>query len=558
MAPVPGSPDYPLHTELTIGEYFKKQVAVDPDHEFIVYPDRQLRWTYKDFDIRTDNLAKGLLAIGMKPGDHLGVWARNVPDWITFMFATAKLGIVLVTMNPAYKSHELDYVLKQSDMTTLCIIDAWRDVDYIKIIRELIPEAESCERGHLTTPEFPYLKNLVYMGPEKHRGFFTVPELLLLGSHMSDEGLIEAAKTFDNNSAVNMQYTSGTTGFPKGVMLTHRNVLNNGFYNGDNQELTEKDRVCLPVPFYHCFGCVLGIQAVLTHRATMVIVEEYDPLMVLEAIHKERVTAIYGVPTMFIGELAHPMFDQFDLTSLRTGIIAGAAAPPEVIVQIMERMGANQLTNSYGLTETSPVMLQTNVHDDINYKQHTIGRHHKPVEVRIIDPTDGRTCAPGEKGEICCRGYNIMKGYYKMPEATAAIIDAEGFLHSGDLGSMDEDGFVSITGRIKDMIIRGGENIYPLEIENFMLKMPGVLDAQVVGAPDEKYGEIVVAFVRQLEGFSLSEEGLRETMIKQMARFKVPKYIFFVDQFPLTPSGKVKKFELRDTASELIEQRLAQ
>lgn len=556
-APVPGSPDYPLHSELTIGEYFRRQVAIDPDHEFIVYPDRKLRWTWRDFDIRTDQLAKGLLSIGMKPGDHLGVWARNIPDWLTFMFATAKIGIVLVTMNPAYKSHELDYVLKQSDMSTLCIIDAWRDVDYIKIIRELIPEASVCERGHLTTAEFPFLKNLVYMGPEKHRGFFTVPELLLLGSHMSDDALMEATKAFDNNSVVNMQYTSGTTGFPKGVMLTHRNILNNGFYIGENQKLTSEDRVCLPVPFFHCFGCVLGVMAVLTHRATIIVVEEYDALLVLEAVSKERATALYGVPTMFIGELNHPMFKEFDLTSLRTGIIAGAAVPPEVVRNAMERMGMVDITNCYGLTETSPVFIQTSVDDDDWHKQNTVGRKHAPVEVRVIDPEDGHICGPNEKGEICCKGYNVMKGYYKMPEATAKAIDEDGFLHSGDLGSYDEDGYYYITGRIKDMIIRGGENIYPLEVENFMLSIPGVLDAQVVGAPDEKYGEIVVAFVKQREGFELTEEGLRETMVKQMARYKVPKYFFFVDEYPETTSKKVKKFELRETAAELVEERKA-
>ena len=553
-APVPGSPDYPLHSELTIGQYFRNQVAVEPDHEFIIYPDRQLRWTYQDFDVRTDNLAKGLLAIGMKPGDHLGVWARNIPDWLTFMFATAKVGIVLVTMNPAYKSHELDYVLKQSDMTTLCIIDAWRDVDYIKIIRELIPEAESCERGHLTTAEFPFLKNLVYMGPEKHRGFFTVPELLLLGSHMPDEALTEATTHFDNNSVVNMQYTSGTTGFPKGVMLTHRNILNNGFYIGENQKLTAADRVCLPVPFFHCFGCVLGVMANLTHRSTMVIVEEFDALLVLEAISKERATAVYGVPTMYIAELNHPMFEEFDLSSLRTGIIAGAAVPPEVTKEAMERMNMTEMTNCYGLTETSPVFLQTNAEDSDYHKQHTVGRKHPPVEVRLIDPADGHLCGPGEVGEVCCKGYNVMKGYYKMPEATADAIDEDGFLHSGDLGSFDEDGYYNITGRIKDMIIRGGENIYPLEVENFMLSVPGVLDAQVVGAPDEKYGEIVVAFVKQREGFALTEEGIRETMVKQMARYKVPKHIFFVDEYPETTSKKVQKFKLREQAAELIEE----
>jgi fatty-acyl-CoA synthase len=554
----PNVPDFSLHSELTIGDYFKAQVALDPNQPFIIYPDRQLSWTWEQFDVRTDNLAKGLLALGMKPGDHLGVWARNIPDWLTFMFATAKVGIVLVTMNPAYKSHELDYVLKQSDMAALCIIDAWRDVDYIEIIRQLIPEAKTCERGHLHSEEYPYLKNLIYMGPEKHRGFFTVPELLLLGSHLDDAKLTEARKSFDNNSVVNMQYTSGTTGFPKGVMLTHRNILNNGFYIGENEKLTAQDRVCLPVPFFHCFGCVLGVMAVLTHHATMIIVEEFDPLMVLEAIHKERATAIYGVPTMFIAELNHPLFDQFDLSSLRTGIIAGAAVPPEVTAQVMERMGASELTNCYGLTETSPVFLQTTIDDDDWHKQNTVGRKHAPVEVRIIDPTDGHLCGPGEVGEVCCKGYNVMKGYYKMPDATATAIDEEGFLHSGDLGSFDEDGYYTITGRIKDMIIRGGENIYPLEIENFLLGVPGVLDAQVVGAPDEKYGEIVVAFIRTREGFELTESGLREHALKQMARFKVPKYIFFVDEYPETTSKKVQKFKLRETAAELVAERLAQ
>ncbi len=553
----PGSPDYPLHTELTIGEYFREQVEIDPDHDFIVYPDRNLRWTYRDFDERTNNLAKGLLAIGMKPGDHLGIWARNIPDWLTLMFATAKVGIVLVTMNPSYKSHELDYVLKQSDMTTLCIIDAWKDVDYIKIIRELIPEARNCERGHLTSSVYPYLKNLVYMGPEKHRGFYNAPELILLGSHTDDSVITEAQKQFDNNSPVNMQYTSGTTGFPKGVMLTHRNILNNGFYIGENERLTHEDRVCLPVPFFHCFGCVLGVMAVLTHRSTMVIVEEFDALMVLEAIHKERATAVYGVPTMYIAELNHPMFDQFDLTSLRTGIIAGAAVPPEVTRAAMEKMGMVEITNCYGLTETSPVFIQTRWDDNEEHKTTTIGRPHEPVEVRVIDPETGRICGPNEIGELCCKGYNVMKGYYKMDEATAAAIDADGFLHSGDLGSFDDDGYYRVTGRIKDMIIRGGENIYPLEIENFLLKMPGVLDAQVVGAPDERLGEIVVAFIRQRPGFELTEQGVRDYTVKQMARFKVPKYVFFVEEFPETASKKVQKYKLRETAAELVKERKA-
>ena len=550
--------NYPLHTELTIGEYFRRQVAAGPDQEFVVFHDRKLRWTYRDFDIRTDNLAKGLLAIGLKPGDHLGVWARNVPDWVTFMFATAKVGIVLVTMNPAYKSHELDYVLKQSDMNALCIIDAWRDVDYLKIVREVVPESYVQERGHLNTPVYPHLKHLIYMGPEKHRGFYSVPELILLGQHQPDSLLSDAAAGINNNDMINMQYTSGTTGFPKGVMLTHRNILNNGFYIGEGERLSAVDRVCLPVPFYHCFGCVLGVLAILTHHAMMVVVEEFNALQVLQSVAGEKCTAVYGVPTMFIAELSHPQFEDFDLSSLRTGIIAGSVAPTEVVRGINDRMGATELINCYGLTETSPVYIQTNWDDNDEHRLTTIGRPHKAVTVRVIDPADGHICGPGEHGELCCKGYNVMKGYYKMPEATAQAIDAEGFLHSGDLGIYDEDGYYQVTGRIKDMIIRGGENIYPLEVENFLLTVPGVLDAQVVGSPDAHYGEIVVAFVRMREGFDLSEDGIREAMTKKMARFKVPKYVFFVDEFPLTASGKVQKYLLREQAATLVQARQAQ
>ncbi|WP_229066443.1 AMP-binding protein [Eggerthella lenta] len=336
-APVPGDPDYPLHSEKTVGRYFRDQVAVDPDHEFVVYPDRALRWTYKEFDERTDNLARGLLAIGMRPGDHLGVWARNIPDWLTFMYATAKIGVVMVTVNPVYKSHELDYVLKQSDMKALCVIDAYRDVDYLKIIRDLVPETLTQQRGYLESENYPFLKNIIYMGPEKHRGCYSVPELVLLGSHVPEEALAEAETHFDNNDVVMMQYTSGTTGFPKGVMLTHRNILNNGFYIGEGQKLGPDDRVTLPVPFFHCFGCVLGVMANLTHRSTMIIVEEFDAGLVLQAVHKERATSVYGVPTMFIAELNHPDFDTFDLSSLRTGIMAGSPCPPETMREVMDR-----------------------------------------------------------------------------------------------------------------------------------------------------------------------------------------------------------------------------
>jgi fatty-acyl-CoA synthase len=360
---------------------------------------------------------------------------------------------------------------------------------------------------------------------------------------------------FTNNDPINMQYTSGTTGFPKGVLLTHRNILNNGRYIGDGERLSEVDRVCLPVPFFHCFGCVLGVMAILTHHSTAVIVEEYDALKVLQSVEGEKCTALYGVPTMFIGEFNHPDYEKFDLSSLRTGIIAGAGAPPELVRRIIEEMGITELTNCYGLTETSPVYIQTSWDDPLDVKVNTIGRPHDVVSVRVIDPQDGHICGLGEVGELCCKGYNIMKGYYKMPEATAQAIDADGYLHSGDLGGFDENGCYKVTGRIKDMIIRGGENIYPLELESFLLTLPGIFDAQVVGAPDKKLGEVVVAFIKTREGFTLTEAGVRDTMKKKMARFKVPKYVFFVDGFPLTTSGKVQKYLLREQAAELAVKR---
>ncbi|MDP3631515.1 MAG: AMP-binding protein, partial [Actinomycetota bacterium] len=375
-----------LHTDLTIGQYFERTVAQDPKRDFVVYPDRDLRWSYGEFNERVDRLAKGLLAIDIRKGDHVGIWARNVPDWLTFMFATAKIGAVLVTVNPVYKSHELAYVIKQSDMKALVIIDAFRDVDYIEIIRGIIPEAATQERGHLDSAEFPMLKSLIYMGPEKHRGFYNVPELLILGEHMPDEPLRSLTASLHADDVINMQYTSGTTGFPKGVMLTSTNILNNGFYIGERQKFTAEDRVCLPVPLFHCFGCVLGVLAVLTHGATMVMVESFDPVIVLAAVQKERATALYGVPTMFIAELAHPMFDMFDLTSLRTGIMAGSPCPIETMKQVIDKMHASEMTICYGLTEASPVFTQTTTDDTLERKCETVGRKHDEVEVRVIDP----------------------------------------------------------------------------------------------------------------------------------------------------------------------------
>jgi fatty-acyl-CoA synthase len=539
-------------SHLTLGELLERQAAAEPGRDCVVYPDRGLRWTYAGFDARVNQLARGLLAIGIGKGDHVGLWARNVPDWLTFMFATAKIGAVLVTVNTAYKGHELAYVVEQSDMKVLVLMDGFKGVDDLAIVRELVPELAACERGHLRSARFPRLRSLVYLGPEKHRGMYSVPELLLLGEHRPEAELRAALAATACDDVINMQYTSGTTGFPKGVMLTHSNILNNGQAIGDRQRFTEQDRVCLPVPLFHCFGCVLGVMAAVTHRATMVMLEAFDPLLVLAAVQKERATAVYGVPTMFIAELSHPMFPMFDLTSLRTGIMAGSPCPIETMKQVMSRMHCPEITIAYGLTEASPVITQTSTDDLPEVRASTVGKVQPHIEVRIVDPQTGEGCAVGQPGELCCRGYNVMKGYYRNPEATAEAVDADGWLHSGDLATVDADGYYRITGRIKDMIIRGGENVYPREVEELLHTMPGVLDAQVVGVPDARYGEAVGAFIRLAPGAGLREEDVREFCRSRAARYKCPAHVFFVDGYPLTASGKVQKYKLRELAKERL------
>src|SRR5664280_654896 len=543
-----------LFTEDTLGDFLEKQVEKYPERDFMVYPDRNLRFTYKDFDVRVNMLAKGLLTLGIGKGDHVGIWAKNVPDWLTFMFATAKIGAVLVTVNTAYKGHELEYVLKQSDMKTLAIIDGYQDVDYIDIIYELVPELKTQERGCLKSEEFPFLEHVIYIGQEKHRGMYNTNELMLLGKHSDDEDLLTVKKTLSNRDVVNMQYTSGTTGFPKGVMLTHRNILNNGYYIGERQKFTEEDRLCITVPLFHCFGIVLAVMAIITHGATMVMIEVFDPLMVLGAVQKEKCTALYGVPTMFIAEFSHPMFDIFDLSSLRTGIMAGSPCPIEAMKKVVKDMHMTEITSVYGLTEGSPGFTQTSVDDPLEKRVETVGNPLPNCEVKIVDPETGETLGTNQTGEICCKGYNVMKGYYKMPEKTKEVIDEDGWLHSGDLATCDEEGYYSIVGRIKDMIIRGGENIYPREIEEFLHTMPGIKDVQVVGIPDDKYGEIVGAFVVTEDNSTLEEVDVRDYAHKKIARYKVPKHVFFVEGFPLTASGKIMKFKLREHAVEILNQ----
>jgi fatty-acyl-CoA synthase len=547
-----------LFTEDTIGNFFEKQVDKNPDRDFIVYPDRNLRFTYKDFDERVNMLAKGLLSLGIVNGDHVGIWARNVPDWLTFMFATAKIGTVLVTVNTAYKGHELEYVLKQSDMKALAIIDGFQDVDYVNIMYELVPELKTQERGSLKSKKFPFLEHVIYVGQEKHRGMYNTNELMLLGKHTDDEGLLKVKKTLSNHDVVNMQYTSGTTGFPKGVMLTHRNILNNGYYIGERQKFTEEDKLCLPVPLFHCFGIVLGVLAILTHGGTLVMLEIFDPLLALAAVQKEKCTAIYGVPTMFIAEFSHPMFEMFDLSSLRTGIMAGSPCPIEAMKKVISDMHMKDVTIAYGLTEASPVFTQTSVDDSVEKRVNTVGKSQPNIEVKVIEPETGEILPPNQPGEICCRGYNVMNGYYKMPEKTSEAVEEDGWLHSGDIATCDEDGYYTIVGRIKDMIIRGGENIYPREIEEFIHTMDGVRDVQVVGIPDEKYGEIVGAFVILEDNIHIKEEDIRDYSLQKIARYKVPKHVFFVNEFPLTASGKIMKFKLREQAVETLNMKQAE
>ena len=545
--------DEPLFSEKTIGEFYDGLMETQPERTFIMYPDRNLCWSYRDFYERTDDLAKGLLAVGIGRGDHVGVWARNVPEWLTFMFATAKIGAVLVTINTNYKIHEAEYVLKQSDMKMLALIDGQRDVSYTDIMYELVPELKTQPRGMLKSKLLPYLKHVVFIGQEKHRGMYTTAELLLLGQSVSDEVLAEAKRGISNQDVVNMQYTSGTTGFPKGVMLTHRNILNNGFYIGERQKLTKDDRVCVPVPLFHCFGCVLGVMAVFSHGGTLVMCEQFDPLVVLASIQKAKATAVYGVPTMYYAELNHPMFKMFDMSSLRTGIMSGSLCPTELMQRVIKEMHMPEITIPYGLTESSPVIIMSGTDETLEHRVTTVGTVQPHVEIKIVDPETGSTVPVNTPGEICCRGYTVMKGYYKMPEETAKAIDKDGWLHSGDIGQVDEDGYYKITGRLKDMIIRGGENIYPREIEEFLMTDKRVEQCEVVGAPDEKYGEIVCAFIIPAKGVEgLTEEDMREYCKHRIAFYKTPAHFFIVDHLPQTASGKIQKFKLREWAKELL------
>lgn len=540
-------------SDKTIGDWLEFWSENTPDKEYIVYSDRDLRFTWESFNERVDDMAMGLIAIGVTRGSNVGIWAQNVPDWLTFLYATAKIGAVAVTVNTNYRSEELLYILKNSDMHTLCMTDGVPGSNYTDIIYELIPELKKTQRGKLASELFPELKNVVYIGQEKYRGMYNTAEILLLGKNVDDNEFRRLRSLSTCHDVVNMQYTSGTTGFPKGVMLTHHNITNNGYLTGIHMKFTPDDKCCVCVPLFHCFGVVLATMCCLTHGSTQVMVERFDPLVTLASIHRERCTVLHGVPTMFIAQLNHPMFDMFDVSSLRTGIMAGALCPEALMREVNEKMFMD-LTSVYGMTETSPGMTQSRVDDPFEVRLSTVGSEYDFTEVKVLDPETGEECPVGVEGEMCCRGYNVMKGYYKNPEATAEVIDANGFMHSGDLGIKDENGNYRITGRIKDMVIRGGENISPKEVEDFLYKMPEVKDVQVVAVKSERYGEDVGAFIIQKEGYrELTTQDVRDFCKGHIAKYKIPRYVFVIDEFPMTGSGKIQKFRLREMALELCE-----
>ena len=538
--------------KITMGELVDRITEIYPDNEALVYPDRGLRYTYREFQRECDRIAKGLMKLGVKKGDSTAIWATNVPEWVITQFGSPRCGAVLVTVNTNYKVFELEYLLKQSDSKTLILIEGTKTSDYISMIYELCPELNTCKPGELVSERLPFLKNVILIGQKKYPGMFTWDEVMKMAEEVSDEELAACMATLNYDDVINMMYTSGTTGFPKGVMLTHRNLILNGRGIGDCMKFTEKDRLCIPVPFFHCFGCVLGTMACVTHGSTMVPVEVFDPRQVLWTIEKERCTAVHGVPTMFIMELDMMEKEKFDTSSLRTGIMAGSPCPIEVMKKVVDIMGANEIVITYGQTESSPGITNTRTDDPLELRVSTVGRTLPDVEMKIVDPETGKEVPCHIQGEICARGYNIMKGYYKMPEATAAAIDSEGWLHTGDLGTVDENGYLKVTGRLKDMIIRGGENIYPREIEEFLYTHPAVKDVQVVGVPSVKYGEEVMAFIQLREGATVTTDELKEYCKDKIARYKIPAFISFIDAYPQTASGKIQKYKLREMAIEML------
>ena len=519
----------------TIGDHLRRTAAGAPASEAVVSCEQGVRLTYAELDRAVDDLAAGLLDLGLERGDRLGIWSPNRVEWMLVQYATARIGVILVTLNPAYRTSELEYALRQSGCRTVVAQAGFRGSDYVAMIEEVRGNAPALERIVVfDTPAWEELANA--------------------GTRLGHDAVHAREELLDRDDPINIQYTSGTTGFPKGATLTHHNILNNAFFVGARCGYTPADRVCVPVPFYHCFGMVMGNLGSATHGACVVIpAPAFDPVATLRAVQDERCTSLYGVPTMFIAELHEPTFESFDLTSLRTGIMAGSPCPVEVMKQVVERMHMDDVTICYGMTETSPVSTQTSDSDTLDQRVGTVGTVHPHVEVKVVDPATGRTVPRGETGELCTRGYSVMHGYWDDLDRTAEAIDRAGWMHTGDLATMDALGYLNIVGRSKDMIIRGGENVYPREVEEFLYSHPAISDVQVVGLPDPRYGEEIAAFVRRAPGVEVDAEGIRDFCRGRIAHFKVPRYVLFVDEFPMTVTGKIQKYKLRDLGIEQLQ-----
>ncbi len=536
---------------MTVGAVLRAAATREGDREAIVFPQQDVRASYAQYDRMVDEAAKGLISLGLGRGDHVAVWATNRPEWAVLQLATARIGAVLVTVNPAYRAEELIYALEQSQARALFLIDRFKSSDYFEMLTDVVPGLTRSWPGRLECDAVPKLRWVVSLDEPGLPGMATWAEMIRYGRRVPGWVLRAHEDHVRSDQPVLLQYTSGTTGAPKGVLLSHRNVLLNAHYVGVCQGLTPDDRVCVPVPFYHCFGAIIGTLASLVHGTTMLIPSEYfDAATALRCMEAERATAIYGVPTMFIGMLEDPSFPARDLSTLRTGVMAGAPCPVDVMKRVIQDMGAKQITIGYGLTEASPVITQTRVDDPVERRVETVGRAIPGVEVKILDPETGEERGTGEQGELCARGHNVMLGYHGMPKATSDAIDPRGWLHSGDLATLDEDGYVRITGRHKDMIIRGGENVYPREIEEVLHRHPAVEDVQVVGLPDDRLGEEVCAWIKVRAGAELTEDDVRDFLRPALAHFKIPRYIDFVDAFPLTVTGKVQKYRIREVATE--------
>jgi fatty-acyl-CoA synthase len=531
----------------TVGDAIKDTAGRFPENPALISPQFQIRQNYREFYDQCRKTAKGLLALGIQKGDHVSVWTTNVPEWVYLQFALGMVGGVLVTINTNYQSHELQYILKQSDTTTLFLIDAYRDTSFYDTVRQILPELDAHRPGQLVSSRLPLMKNVIYIGNKENTpGMFHFSDLIKIGETISDSELDRRMQSLDADDVINMQYTSGTTGFPKGVMLSHSNVVNNARMVGDVMGMTEQDSLLIQVPVFHCFGCVMSTLNCVYHGSAMVLLEYFDPALALASIASEHCTAINGVPTMFVSILNHPDFDRHDLTSLRTGIMAGAPCPVETMKQVRTKMHCPEIVIAFGQTESSPVMTMTRRDDPVELRVSTVGRLLPDIEGKIINPETGKDLPPDTQGEIVTRSACVMKGYYKMPEATADTIDKDGWLHTGDLGEIDKNGYFKVTGRIKDMIIRGGENIYPRELEEFLFTNDKVANAQVIGIPDKKYGEQVLAVIQIKDGLKATPEEFAEFCKGKIARHKIPRYWEFIKEFPMTASGKIQKYKLKE------------